>query len=341
MTITSFGIPNDSEEEHLFRLHLHVVGVWLDGLGWEADVFGLLEHLDWGTENQLGQCLSEIFSEFEVVGILELRDSVRHLLEDLNSVDHQILSNVVDEGGWLSEVAKHLLEGIEVGLDTLALGDAGLGLGDGLSELLDSGAHSSDAFLLKVLDCLEDLLEDDLTIIDASLDVLEALSLDGTVEDSHNNFLGSFWIGLQVLHDVGFASHLVTDEDHGEGVTNIFTKGFIFHIIILFDSILDLSIDIASIDENVFSNMDGEGLWVAEGEDQLIQLLKLSNIGCLGAELDRGGNGHEHISHVLKSLRHSFHRVLPQVLHGILDIGGNLFSIGDRAGHIIFKVFGF
>ena len=82
-------VTSESLEESLLDLSE------LDSLWGGSELKGRLS-----TEDGLGSSFSDIFTEFLPVFVGVLLDSILNLMEDIDSIDHEVLSNVVSEGGW-------------------------------------------------------------------------------------------------------------------------------------------------------------------------------------------------------------------------------------------------
>jgi hypothetical protein len=73
------------------------------------------------TENGLGSGFPDLESEVSPLFIVVVRDGGLDLSIDLDTVDHKILSNVVNEGGWAIEGSDNLFKFDPVGLDGSAV----------------------------------------------------------------------------------------------------------------------------------------------------------------------------------------------------------------------------
>jgi hypothetical protein len=58
-----------------------------------------------------------------------------------------------------------------------------------------------------------------------------------------------------------FGGKFIAEDGLGSGFTNFFTEGFPFLVVIVCDGFGDISEDIFSVDEEVFSNVVSEGFW--------------------------------------------------------------------------------
>jgi hypothetical protein len=63
-------------------------------------------------------------------------------------------------------------------------------------------------------------------------------------------------VGASAVYVVCFS-----EDGLGSGFTNFFTEGFPFLVVIVCDGFGDISEDIFSVDEEVFSNVVSEGFW--------------------------------------------------------------------------------
>ena len=72
------------------------------------------------SEEDLGEGLADILSEtFEVAGVV-LCNSIVDFVEDLNSIDDQVMGDVVGEGPWALEALGHLDEVFDSSNSTFA-----------------------------------------------------------------------------------------------------------------------------------------------------------------------------------------------------------------------------
>jgi len=134
-------------------------------------------------EDGVHSCADPVAEGGEIARLVSL-DSTGDLLEDFNSVDHDALANIVQERSGVLEDFNHLDEGLNISRSNLALldgvGDAFDGLTDEGNTFLDLGGNLS----LNVFNTSDDFLGNKLIILNASLDVIEDVSLANTVEET-------------------------------------------------------------------------------------------------------------------------------------------------------------
>jgi hypothetical protein len=124
------------------------------------------------------------------------------------------------------------------------------------------------------------------------------------------------------LHNV----HVVhTDDDFGEGITNVLTEGLVATSIPVGDSRVDVTVDLDSVEEDVLTNVEEEGEWVGES---------MGPGGDGRPEADNGGTVFNRVSEVFHGMSKSdesigcsrgsfFLKVVDcfvQVLNGLLRI---------------------
>jgi len=280
------------------------------------------------SKDEEGEGFTDVVTELSVVGGLELGDGVIDLVVDLGSVDDDVVANVIGEGEWVGEDFGHLLELLPVGNDSLALLDVLLDLNDGFAEHLESLNGALSGVLLEVLHGSFDLGEESFGILDTSLNVLESLSIDGTLKNSDDDLLNVGWVngllGGNLLLSKG------SDEDLGKSVSDLLSSWLVLGSFEVADGSLNLLEDVSSIDENILTNVHGKSLWVLEGLNKLNDFLELGNVLGLGALSDSGSNGVKCISNILESLGNSSNALLLKLGNGILDVSGNMSSILAR-----------
>ena len=288
------------------------------------------------SENELGKGHSDILSEFLVVLVLVLGDRVINLVVDLGSVDDEVLSNMVDEAGWALEDGGHLLKLLKVSNNTLAVGDSWLDVHDSISEVLESISDISrrSTRLGEIFIGNNSIVDNDGIILDAVLDVVKTLSVDGTSEDTDDDLFGSLERALS-------HGHLsISEESFGEDVSHENTRGLVLAILDGSDGRADLLEDIDSVDNQVVSDVGNEDLWVLEGDDHFLELEELLEVLWLGAGLNSRGHGLEDISEVLHALDDTSDSLGFNLGNGILDIGSDFLTIVDGAGDVVIKMLG-
>jgi len=120
------SLGSDKVPDNLFFWNLPVAG-WAHSLVLSLNDVGI-------SEDQLGKGHSDILSEMLVVLCLILVDGVIDLLENLNTVDEEVLTNVVSEGSWASKDGCHLNELFPVTMYTFTVLNQWLDFDDSLSE---------------------------------------------------------------------------------------------------------------------------------------------------------------------------------------------------------------
>ena len=101
---------------------------------------------------------------------------------DVNSVDKEVLSNVVGKVCWVCELSKHSLE-LQNLLDVFWLGADLNGGGhgnEGTSDILESLGNTAGVLLLEVGNSILNVDDNGFTIFDAGNVVIEILSLKST-----------------------------------------------------------------------------------------------------------------------------------------------------------------
>lgn len=136
------------------------------------------------SDQKLGEGMTNVFSESFSVGVSPVSQGLVDVLVDRDIIDDKVLLNVVYEGSWVRESSCHLGELIKVSLDILAVSKSFLGLKSSLSQLLETFGHMDSIFLDKVMDGILSVSCDYSSILDASLDVVESLGVDGSLQEA-------------------------------------------------------------------------------------------------------------------------------------------------------------
>lgn len=173
--------------------------------------------VDSSSEEEFGESFTNVFSEGAVVGSFVLANRVFNLGEDLDTVDAEVVTNVVDESPWVGEDGGHLLEFREIGNDAFAVGESVFHLKDTGSDGFESLELIGGISFPEKCDSAFDISEDGFSILDAVLDVLKALSVDGSQKDANDdlfNFcdvnLDCFLSGRCFSRDLGGSNnHLI------------------------------------------------------------------------------------------------------------------------------------
>ena len=116
---------------------------------------------------------SDPVTEVGEISSLVSLDSTVDFLEDINSVDDEGLANIVQERSGVLEGLDHLEEGGNISTSNLALLD---GSGDDFDGLTDEGNtffNLGSDLSLDIFNTSDDVGDDSLVILDASLDVVE------------------------------------------------------------------------------------------------------------------------------------------------------------------------
>ena len=152
------------------------------------------------SQDGLGCSHSEINTELLPVTFLVLDSGILDLVIDLNTVDQEVLADVVDEAHWASEDLDHGLKLLEVNHDSLAVTNSTLDILEHLGNDLDSILDFLWVVALEVFHEVLSILEDLFGVVEALSNVSEAFGVEGSLEDTSNDLLQFFHIiGLRNL----------------------------------------------------------------------------------------------------------------------------------------------
>jgi hypothetical protein len=160
----------EGRDDEVLRVH------WLvgeDGLGLSA-------------ENNQRSGMADVVSKRAPLLLVPGVDGALDVVEDLNSIDNEVLANVPDEGNGVGEDLDDVLEHLDVVLQVLAVGDGRLRLFRQLSEVLDALQLAVERGCLAVVERLRCGWDDRLDILDALAESVEAFGLHGALEEALN-----------------------------------------------------------------------------------------------------------------------------------------------------------
>jgi len=142
---------------------------------------------DFGLTNQSeSKGISNVLTEGFIFGSLEVGNSILNFGKDVFSIDQNVLTNVHGEAHWGFELLKHGLELLEL-IDILFLGASLHGSrndGEGICDVFESLGNSTDVFLLEGVNCILNVSDNSLTLLDAANVVVKILGLKSTNEDT-------------------------------------------------------------------------------------------------------------------------------------------------------------
>lgn len=148
------------------------------------------------SEEGLGSCLTNHKSEvFPLLGLV-VSDSGLDLLEDLDTVDQNVFTNVVGERGWAIEDSSHLDELFPVSLDVGAVRHTSFDLLDEISNIFKSSNNILGILLLEVSNSRLNVGDNVLTILDALGDIIESFGVKGSLEETTNDVFDLFDINF-------------------------------------------------------------------------------------------------------------------------------------------------
>jgi len=162
------------------------------------------------TKDGLSSGHTNIFTKLLPVSVVVLGDRVFDFGEDIFTVDHEILTNMVSEGRWATEDLSHLSKLFPVSLEVRAVGHALLNSLQDVGNLLDTINYLRNILGLEVLDGFLGIGEDVLSIGDACVDVLESFGIESSLEHTSDNSLelldvntlfwsDNFWFWVKVV----------------------------------------------------------------------------------------------------------------------------------------------
>ena len=234
----------------------------------------------------------------------------RDFREDLLSVDHQVLGHVEDEGHGALEGRQHRFQLLHVS------GGARLAGSDGRRDDFECGGEVVQAGLHRGEGCLQDFLvgavnvhADRLCVSDAVLDVGQAQVRSDPSQQAANDFEGV------ADTEVG----RLADDERSESLAHGVAEGFVVLLVVGQDSLVDLSEDLLSVDDQVVADVEDEGNGVLEGRERSLDLGDVSGVGRL-AGLDGRGELLQRVRQVCQARLHGVERSLQEFFVGVVDV---------------------
>jgi hypothetical protein len=137
--------------------------------------------------------LSGSFTNFLTEGFpflaFVVTDGSGNIVEDILSVNEEIFSNVVGEGSWGWDDLSHGLKSLPVSSSLGAIGHSCFNSCDEVTNNFKSVDNVGSSTGLEVLDSGCGISENVLKISDASSDIIETLSVDGSLENTDDDLL--------------------------------------------------------------------------------------------------------------------------------------------------------
>jgi hypothetical protein len=231
------------------------------------------------------------------------------------------------EGREVSESSNDSLELVEIAREVATVGHARLDLGNEVGEGFETGNDVIKVLLLEVSDGGLSIRDDTFSILDALLDVSEALGLNSALKESFDDLDHH----LNVNFD-GFLLRLFTEEELGRGVSDIVTEVVPGLGVEILDATVNIIVDIDTIEKEILSNVPAEAGWGGEGLDHLNNVLDILWNG--GTVTNGRFDGSEHFCDLTKTIHDTSSALLLEVDDGGVSISEDLVSILDAASDI-------
>ena len=170
-------------------------------------VFGFhMSELLLRSKKSLGGSLTNLITEVVPLLGFVVIDGSLDLTKDLNTVDQNVLTNVVSESLWALKDGSHLDEFLPVSLDVRAVRHTGFDLLDEISDVFKSSNNVLGILLLEVTNSGLNIRDDVLTILNAFVDIIETFGIEGSSKETTNDFFNLFDINLFWLSGFGGSS---------------------------------------------------------------------------------------------------------------------------------------
>ena len=174
--------------------------------------------------------MTDVFSHGLVFTSLVLSDGIFGILEDSDTVNHEIVTNVVDERPWVGVDSSHLSEFLEISNDSFAVSESGFDFDNTRCDFLKSSKDIRSGLFLDILDTFLNIRKDNFRILDACLNTIESFGFEGTDEDTRDDFgdlfdLNGDFLGGEFLLSGDFVG---TDEDFVNDDTVVGSVGLEF-----------------------------------------------------------------------------------------------------------------
>ena len=137
-------------------------------------------------KNEKSKGLANVSAHVKIISSVSIRDGCLDILEDVDSVNDDVLPNMIGEGPWAFEDGSHLLELSKVSCDTLAIRYGTSEQLDVVSNNLEARKNTRTGSFLEIIVCCSEIINDLVSVFNAVSEVGELLtncSLNHTNDD--------------------------------------------------------------------------------------------------------------------------------------------------------------
>ena len=144
------------------------------------------------TEKKFGKSITDVFSHGLEFTSFVLSDGIFGILEDSDTINNEIFSNVVGERPWVGIDSGHLFKFYEISSDSFAVSDGSFDFDNTSSDFLKTGKSIGSIFFFEKCDTIFNVGEDKFGIFDAVLNAIKSFSFESSNKDTSDNF-GNFF----------------------------------------------------------------------------------------------------------------------------------------------------
>jgi len=170
---------SESFSDHLLLLHL-------------SDLFPR-------SKKGLGGSLTNLVSEVRPFLGFVISDRCFDFTEDLDTVDQEVLTNMISESGWAFEDSSHLLKLLPVSLDVRAVGHTSFDCLDKIGNICKTSNNVLGILLLEVFNSGLNVGDDVLSILDALGNIIESFGVEGSLEETTNDVFNLLFVNLDLV----------------------------------------------------------------------------------------------------------------------------------------------
>ena len=256
------------------------------------------------SEEDFGESKSEGVSEFVVVLILPLCHGIHELMVNVLTIDDQVVVHMEDEVPWVGKGLAHVLKLVKVGSNSgLTLLKLSSNVSNDGTEIFDGVENTIEGSMAELVNDSTDSLPDMLGITKA-FDTMWDLSLDSTcektLEDLAHSEEGEVYVGclhgfesvhlvillvvnlveqllpvvVEVEEELLVLNHLsLAVQKHGGSLSEVLTRvKEVAHSVVV-ETLTHVLKDVDAVDNDAFSGLKEELLWVKESLSHSLDLL--------------------------------------------------------------------
>jgi hypothetical protein len=156
------------------------------------------------TEEELGSGITNVLAKVVPGGRLEVRDTGVDIMVDVFAIKQKVLTNVPGERSRRFESFDHVGHLLDVHGNVTAVGHCSLDFLDHVANFLETSFDMADILLFEVIDGSGGIRHKAFSILEALVNICEALSIEGTLQETFNDVNSlSDDLGVNLLYVLG------------------------------------------------------------------------------------------------------------------------------------------